>query len=134
MPKDEYLEIPSRCPVTGSALYVSELTNEEGTVVMRGKFRIPTMSALDRPQQEFMEVFLRSRGVISTVEKELGISYPTVRSRLDALLEALHLTPVRDEKKKAKEAELRRKVLLQLEEGKITPAEAKAKLRGEKAK
>lgn len=128
MAKDDLLEIPSRCPVTGGSLYVSELTNEDGSVVMRGKFKVPTTAAIDRQHQEFLEVFLRSRGVISTVEKELGISYPTVRARLDSLLDALHLTPVKEDKKKA---DFRRKILQQLEEGKITAAEAKAKLKGE---
>ena len=70
--------------------------------------------------------------MLNSMERELGISYPTVRSRLDSLLEALQLTPVKEESgaRKEKLTERRRKILDQLEKGDITPAEAKVQLRG----
>lgn len=126
-------KIPMICPVSGKDLYVSELTSEDGSVSIRGRFEMPRLARLDPEQLSFLEVFLRSRGVISTVEKELGISYPTVRSRLDALLRSLDLMPLKDEQRREaerREAE-KREVLKELEEGKISAAEAKRRLRGE---
>ncbi len=131
MAKEELHDIPSRCPITGENLYVSEITSAESGVTIRGKFKIPAVSKLDDEQQVFLETFLRSRGVILTMEKELGISYPTVRARLDNLLEAMGLTPFKEREGKAENnGEGKRKILKQLEDGKITAAEAKEKLRG----
>lgn len=130
MPKEDIFDIPARDPVTGQKLVVTELAAEDGSITIRGRFRIPEVARIDQNHREFLEVFLRSRGVISTVEKELGISYPTVRARLDALLEALDYKPIKEGKSKAKEAEAKRRILEQLEAGKITAEEAKLKLRG----
>jgi hypothetical protein len=122
--------IPNQDPVSGGALYISELTGEDSGIQIRGRFEIPPYARLDKEQQDFLEAFLRCRGMISCVEKELGLSYPTVRARLDTLLEALGLTPKEDGPKKEKMREKRRKILDQLEKGEITAEEAKAKLRG----
>ncbi len=48
--------------------------------------------ALTNEQAQFMETFLRCRGIIRDVEAALGISYPTVRARLDGLLSTLELS------------------------------------------
>lgn len=129
MADDGYFDPPRTCPVTGEKLYISELTSENSGIVIRGKFAMPFTSSLDDDQRHFLEVFLRSRGVIATMEKELGISYPTVRSRLDALLQALDLEPVKPEKGKEKKQAIKQKILKDLEDGKLTADEAKEKLR-----
>lgn len=121
--------IPSRDPVGGGPLVITELTAEESGVVIRGKFAIPRYSRIDEDQARFLETFLRCRGMLASVEKELGLSYPTVRGRLDALLEALELTPVRDESRKEKIGETKRAILDQLERGEIGPEEAKRKIK-----
>jgi len=124
-------KIPNSDPVSGGPLYISELTGEESGIQIRGKFEVPVYAKLDKEQGQFLETFLRCRGMISCVEKELGISYPTVRARLDSLLETLELAPAKeDAPKKDKSVEKRRKILDQLERGEITADEAKAKLRG----
>ncbi|MBS1721444.1 MAG: DUF2089 domain-containing protein [Armatimonadetes bacterium] len=124
-------DIPTNCPVTGGPLYVSELTSAEGGITIHGKFKLPATARLSKEQRDFLEVFLRSRGVISTVEKELNLSYPTVRARLDALLEAMDLTPYKEStRSKPATSEARRKIIDELEQGVITPEEAKARLKG----
>jgi len=132
MSKPKLHDIPNRDPVTGGELFISELTAEDSGIQIRGKFAIPRYSKLDKEQAKFLETFLRCRGMLSSVEKELGLSYPTVRARLDALLDALDLTPVKENgkpKDKDKTAEKRRKILDQLERGEISPEEAKEKIR-----
>ena len=121
-------KIPFRDPVTGGELYVSELSCEESGVTIRGKFEIPRYSQLDAEQQRFLETFLRCRGMLNSVERELGMSYPTVRARLDALLDALDFTPIKEEVKRDKNGDKRRRVLEMLEKGEITSDEAKEKL------
>ena len=72
--------------------------------------------------------------MISTVERELGLSYPTVRSKLDKLLDSMNLAPIKEDTKKTddkkKKAAKRRKILKDLEDEKITAAQAKKKLQG----
>jgi len=122
--------LPSKDPISGGELYVSELTCDESGVSIRGHFEIPRYARLDAEQSKFLETFLRCRGVINAMERELGISYPTVRARLDGLLQALDLTPVKeDAPRKDKAAETKRSILDQLERGEITADEAKAKLK-----
>lgn len=124
--------IPPRDPVSGGDLYISELASEQSGITIRGKFEIPRYAQLDAEQAHFLEVFLRGRGMLSSVERELGISYPTVRARLDALLEALDLPPLKDDgaPKKEKSADRKRKILDMLEKGEISAEEAKVRLRG----
>ena len=130
MDEKELHDIPTNCPVSGGALYVSELTSAKSGITIRGKFKLPEVSRLNSEQRDFLEVFLRSRGVISTVEKELNLSYPTVRARLDNMLEAMGLAPYKEStRSKVKSPEDRRLILDELEKGNITPAEAKARLR-----
>jgi hypothetical protein len=130
MSQSDFFDIPHEDPVTGGQLFVSELTSAESGITIRGKFAIPKYAKLDKENAKFLETFLRCRGMLSSVEKELGLSYPTVRARLDGLLIALGLTPVKeDTKSKDKLNENRRRILEQLEKGEISADEAKAKIR-----
>jgi hypothetical protein len=128
MSKDKYHPIPARDPVSGGDLYISELSNDDSGITIRGRFEVPRYAKLDAEQQRFLETFLRCRGMLNSVERELKMSYPTVRARLDTLLEALDLTPMREEGRKDKNGDKKRKVLDQLEKGEITAEEAKSKL------
>jgi hypothetical protein len=132
MAEEKLHPIPPRDPVTGGELVITELSNPESGVTIRGRFAVPRYSRLDAEQAKFLETFLRCRGMLNSVERELGMSYPTVRARLDALLEALEFAPIREENgaRKEKASDRRQKILDQLERGEITPAEAKARLRG----
>lgn len=127
MAKSNAIPMPTHDPWTGGPLTITELASEASGLTVRDKFGIPRLALLKPDQAQFLEAFLRCRGVISAVEKELGVSYPTVRSRLDALLEALALAPVKERKDRSMES--KRKILEQLEEGAITAQEAKQKLR-----
>jgi hypothetical protein len=123
--------LPAYDPVTGGPFHVTELTCDDSGVVLRGNFAIPRFARLDQEQSHFLEVFLRNRGVLSSVEKELGISYPTVRARLDAVLAALELAPSRHERADrtpAQRHEVKSEIVEMLERGEITPQEAKTRL------
>lgn len=47
------------------------------------------LSRLNAEQLSFVETFLRCEGTIKRVERELGVSYPTVRSRLEEVIRTL---------------------------------------------
>ena len=63
----------------------------ESGITIRGRFEVPRFAKLSPDQARFLETFLRCRGMLNSVEKELGISYPTARARLDAVLRVLDL-------------------------------------------
>jgi hypothetical protein len=64
--------------------------------VIEGEFGVGRFDRLTREQTVVLESFLRSRGNLRDMERELGISYPTVRVRVEALIRALGFGP-RDE-------------------------------------
>lgn len=115
--------------MSGGPLHISELACDDSGVTIRGRFSLGRFSRLDAEQTHFLETFLRCKGTITQVEKELGISYPTVKSRLEALLAALDLAPAVDDRVKPT-PDQKQIILDQLERGDITAEEAKAKLRG----
>jgi len=114
----------SRCPVCDSGMAVSELTCESCGTSVRGRFPVPDLCRLPDDLYQFLVVFVKNRGVIRDVEKELGISYPTVRSRLDAVLAALGFIESGDRGESSRVIEM-------LERGEITAEEAEQMLRGE---
>ncbi|MBS1719163.1 MAG: DUF2089 domain-containing protein [Armatimonadetes bacterium] len=124
-----FKKLPWSDPISGEGLYVSELTNDSGDVVIRGKFEIPAVARLTPEQVQFMETFLRCRGMYNQVEAELGISYPTVKSRLEALLKALDLEPIKESPKKERRDDRAKEILDQLERGELSAEEAKAKMK-----
>ncbi|MBI4978478.1 MAG: DUF2089 domain-containing protein [Spirochaetes bacterium] len=81
--------IPSKCPVCGGAYVVTQLQCDGCKSKLEGQFGTGKLSMLNGEQTAFAEVFLACRGNIKEVEKVLGISYPTVRSRLDDVLAAM---------------------------------------------
>ena len=123
------LPMPTQCPVTGGPLLVTKLECEESGVTIRGRFAIPSYAKLDAEQAHFLETFLRCRGMLNAVERELGISYPTVRARLDSLLQALNLAPFKEDSGRRRASEQKQAILEQLERGEISAEEAKSRLK-----
>src|SRR5215469_18325054 len=78
-----------KCPSCQGNLSVTELHCPSCTIEIKGEFAPPALLRLAHAQLDFVEVFLKNRGVIRDVERELGISYPTVRARLDEVVAAL---------------------------------------------
>ena len=82
----------TRCPVCEGALKVTEMSCVACDTRIQSSFDPCKFCTLPADHLSFLEVFLRSEGNLSRVEKELGVSYPTVRNRLTSALAALGLT------------------------------------------
>ncbi len=74
-------------------MHVTELTCPDCKTQIRGTFAATKLDCLNREQLEFVEVFLRCKGSIKEVERELKISYPTVRSRLEQIITNMGYSP-----------------------------------------
>ena len=79
--------LPSRCPGCERALKVARLACEGCGTAVEGRFELPVLARLDAEEQELVLSFLRASGSLKELARRYGVSYPTVRNRLDALIE-----------------------------------------------
>ena len=86
-------DVISTCPVCASELAVTRLHCRSCGTTLEGDFSVGRCGRLTREQLVLLESFLRSRGNLRDMERELGISYPTVRARVEALVRALGFGP-----------------------------------------
>ena len=84
-------DVISTCPVCEGELTISRLHCRSCGTALEGEFGVGRFGRLSKEQMSLLESFLRSRGNLKEMERELGISYPTVRGRVDALVRALGL-------------------------------------------
>ena len=82
-------DVIATCPVCTGELTITRLHCRSCGSALEGEFGVGRFGRLDREQLSLLESFLRSRGNLKEMERELGISYPTVRGRVDALVRAL---------------------------------------------
>ncbi len=134
-------DVISTCPVCQGELTITRLQCRSCGTALEGEFGVGRFGRLDREQLAFLESFLRSRGNLKEMERALGISYPTVRSRLEALLRAIGLgdgEPIPEPDEAPAPAEVqrpeplateRRAILERLKSREITADEAAAQLR-----
>src|SRR5438477_12463080 len=81
--------LPGRCPVCSNALSVTRLQCEHCGTGIEGSFGLGRLQALTPEQLQFVETFIKARGKIKDVERELDISYPTVVGRLNEVVRAM---------------------------------------------
>ena len=86
-------KILESCPSCGGALEISEVRCLRCATQVRSHYRPCDFCALSDEQGTFLRIFLTSRGNLSEVEKRLGVSYPTVRAKLDELIARLEAAP-----------------------------------------
>ncbi len=122
---------PGKCPVCGEKLSITKLNCPKCTTTIEGDFQPCEFCRLPEEDLEFIKVFIKCRGNIKDVEKELGISYPTVRGKLDSVIRGLgYEVPAKETLKENNDKVNTRNVILdQLSKGEITPKEATEKLK-----
>jgi hypothetical protein len=112
----------NQCPNCGGELGVVELGCLKCGISIKGAFDTCEFCTLPEEQLAFLRLFVSRRGNLREVERELGLSYPTVRARLDDLLRALgyQVSPA----SAGDRQERRRRVIDDLKAGAISPEEA----------
>jgi hypothetical protein len=118
---------PARGPVSdwqdllriaqGSALIVERVRIQEKQIAVEGQFTLPQLAQLSLEDQVFVVAFLRSHGSIKEMEQTFGVSYPTIKSRLNRISSQLEF--VEDNPSPS-----RTEVLERLNSGEIRPDEA----------
>ena len=82
-------KIIGKCPICNGNLIVSELTCTSCNTKLHGEFNLSKFDNLSPDQQNFALIFIKNQGNIKLIEKELNISYPTVKKNLSDLINAL---------------------------------------------
>ena len=116
-------QTPTECPVCHDDLLVTRLVCRNCGTALEGRFTMGRLFQLTPEQLYFVEVFIRNEGKLTRVQEELGLSYPTVRSRLEEVIRAMGYD-VGGKQVKADDDEHRRQVLQRLAQGEISSQEA----------
>ena len=112
-----------QCPVCNSNLDIIEYHCANCDTTIKGKFGIGDLALLSVAQQEFAKTFLCCGGNIKEVEKELRISYPTVKNKL------AEITSLLCAGRKISKKTISPNILDDIEKGNLSVEEALAKLR-----
>ena len=118
--------VPDSCPVCHAELTVTRLECGTCGTGIDGRFAFNRFARLSGEQLRFLEAFVKNRGVIKEVEADLGISYPTVRARLDDMLATLGFGG--DQKRPTESRDARREILAALQNKEISASEASRRL------
>ena len=130
----------NQCPACGNQLIITECKCPACQLQMRGEFQTGQLSSLSDETLTFIKVFLSARGNLTEVERVLGISYPTIRNKLDEINNILNrnnetiiipekTTGSATEKKATPVEDMRKDILQQVSDGRLSPAEAAQKLK-----
>jgi hypothetical protein len=126
-------KILERCPTCGGSLDVTELQCQQCHTQVRSRYSPCAFCTLTTDQLVFVKLFVEKRGNLREMEKALGVSYPTVRGKLEEIAERLSSAPVpaggAPQPASGPEAEARREVLRLIAEGRLSVKEGLARLR-----
>jgi hypothetical protein len=132
--------LPNVCPFCGGELYVTHVYCRECDTNIEGRFVVGIFSQL-KPEQlafvenfvtrlepeqlSFVETFVRCEGKIKSMEAEMGLSYPTIRNRLNEVIRALGYEPGQADDASSGISEAKRlSILEELDAGRIGAEEA----------
>lgn len=85
-------KILEECPSCGGQLEIGEVHCTACDTQVHARYRPCEFCVLTEEQSTFLRLFVVSRGNLTEVEKRLGVSYPTVRAKLDEVIERLSAT------------------------------------------
>jgi hypothetical protein len=123
--------IATHCPICSGELVIGRLCCTSCDSRIETELPFDPLMRLPEEMRQFVLTFLRCRGNIREVEKELGISYPTVCKRLDQVNDLLAGKPVvQSGNGQTGKRPSRDEILARLERGEITAKEAAGLLKG----
>lgn len=105
----------------GEKITIEKVRFVESEIVVEGRFELPPLAKLRMEDQIFAAAFLRCHGSIKQMEQMFGVSYPTIKSRLNRIGEELDFVKIENIQDQSN-------VLSQLERGEIDVTEALSKL------
>ena len=83
------LPVKQDCPYCGAAMAVTRMSCGRCNVAIEAAFPMSRLGGLPVEHQRFIEMFVLAGGNLKEIAEQVGVSYPTVRSRLDKVIESL---------------------------------------------
>lgn len=120
--------VRGECPVCNALLHVTRLECGSCGTAIEGHFLLDRLSRLAPDQMAFLETFIKNRGVIKDIEVDLGISYPTVKARLDEVVRSLGYSTSDSSLRPSQVREERRSILEALQNKRISAEDAARRL------
>ena len=117
-------KVLGKCPICGESLKITKLTCPRCNTSITGQFQACRFCQMSDEQRNFVVTFVKCRGNIKEVERELGISYPTVRGRLEAVIQALGFSIERDKEDESEIMARREEILNSISKGELGVDEA----------
>lgn len=120
----------SDCPVCHHDLEVVQLQCNHCQTEITGRFTLSKFNYLDTEKLYFIEIFVKNRGNIKAIEKEMGYSYPTIKKMLDDVIVGLGYQSDNKEVNEEEQVEdqepkmSRVEILEKIDKGEITVEEA----------
>lgn len=88
-------KLPVNCPSCESQLSVTELSCPECNTKVSGQYLLPLLLQISEEDQQFILDFFLSSGSLKEMANQMGKSYPTVRNKLDDIIEKIkNLQPI----------------------------------------
>lgn len=101
----------------GKTVIIERVRLAESGIAIEGEFELPQLLGLSTEDQVFLSAFVRSHGSIKKMEKFFGVSYPTIKNRLNRIAEQLEFVEIDSEPAQSD-------VIDRLERGEITVEQA----------
>ena len=117
----------SECPVCNHDLEVTKLACTHCNTEIEGTFTLSKFNYLNTDNLYFIEIFVKNRGNIKAIEKEMGYSYPTIKKMLDEVIVGLgySLDGKQDDTEKSEEPKQSKvEILEKIDKGEISVEEA----------
>ncbi|KNF07130.1 hypothetical protein CLPU_23c00130 [Gottschalkia purinilytica] len=109
-------ETIGKCPICSNKITITKLHCEYCDTTIEGSFYLCKFCQLNSEEKNFLEIFIKNKGNLKEIEKEMGLSYPTIRNKLENIIESLGY---KDESKSNK-----KDIASKLSSGEITTMEA----------
>lgn len=117
-----------QCPACGGELIVTQQSCTRCETVVMGRFKPDIFSRLSAESLNFIIVFVKNRGNIKEMERELGLSYWTIRNRLNEVIAELGFETEAEDAAAIQTANQRQEILARLERGELQVEDATALL------